>query len=194
MQALIKRVAVDIDDCLSATMPAVLGVVATRGGPQLELEDITEWGFSSIVAIDPDKVPELFEYVWSNGHWKDIDTCEPDDVEQIDRLTGLADPSIVTSAGARQVEGKMRWLEYQWKKAGSQFKLPVTIVPYGMTKENLHYQAYVDDRAETIERAVKLGKIGILRDRPWNRKTTAGIRVYSMKEAVDALEATGRLK
>ncbi|MDG6918602.1 MAG: hypothetical protein JRN62_04095 [Nitrososphaerota archaeon] len=175
-------ISLDIDDTLAATMERVLCVLSKRTGKQFDLEQITAWDLTKFFPLNQRQVQRLFGSAWSKGNWIHIHAMERGMKARIDELNKIGSVTIVTSAGVDQVPGKMKWLEHHG------IELPLTVVPFGWTKEMLGHSVYIDDRPETIERAVALGKIGLLYDRPWNRGCDAGIRIHSLGEAVEIVK------
>lgn len=163
-------------------MRRLLYVVSKRTGKQFDIELIRSWSLAGFLPFNERQVQKLFGYIWNNSNWRHIRPIERGMNTRIDELSAMGNVSIVTSAGVDQVPGKMKWLKFHG------IEKPLTVVPFGWTKEMLGYPVYIDDRPETIERVVALGRVGILYDQPWNRTCKSGIRVHSLAEAVDILK------
>lgn len=163
-------------------MQRVLYVLSKRTGKRFGLGQITGWDLAQSLPLNQCQVQKLFRYVWSEGNWMHIRAMERGMKAHVDELSQLGSVSIVTSSGADQVPWKMKWLEHHG------IELPLTVVPLGWTKEMLRHSVYIDDRPETIVRAVDLGKVGLLYDRPWNRECVAGTRVHSLAEAIETIK------
>jgi 5'(3')-deoxyribonucleotidase len=176
------QISLDIDDVLAATMPRIIKIINRRTHRNFRLEDVTGWNLHNIFPLSEKDTQRLFGYIWSNRNWRTIKPTEPHIGGKVAKLCKLGRVNIVTSAGVDQVPGKMRWLDYHG------IDQPLTVVAYGMTKEALGYDVYIDDRPETIEKVVDSGRIGILYDRPWNAACKVGIRVHNLQGAIEVVK------
>lgn len=176
------QISLDIDDVLSSTMPRVLQIVYRRTGKKIDMEQITGWNLMKFLPMTEKEIQRAFGYAWNNDNWRKIKPTEPGIGRKVAKLCALGRVNIVTSAGVEQVPGKMKWLDFHG------IDQPLTVVAYGQTKEALGHGVYIDDRPETIERVVDLGRVGIIYDRPWNRACKKGIRVYNLQGAIEVVK------
>ena len=180
------RISLDIDDVLAQTVVDVLGILDAKTGKKVLKENINGWNLDHVVDGTGISVKDLFGWVWSHEYWNDIQPEANNITELVNELSQIADVSIVTSASPAQVEGKAKWLEKH------KIEVPLVIIPYGKTKEDMPFDIFIDDRPETIEGAVAKGKLGILYNQPWNSVVKEGphlIRVNTLREAVDVVRS-----
>lgn len=179
------RVSLDIDDVLAQTVVDVLGILEEKTGKKVLKENVKGWNLDHMVDGTGISVKDLFGWVWSGHYWEDIQPESNEITTLVNELSQIADVSIVTSASTSQVEGKAKWLEQH------NIEVPLVIIPYGKTKDDMPFDIFIDDRPETIEGAVAKGKLGILYSQPWNSAVKEGshlIRVNTLREAVDVVK------
>jgi uncharacterized HAD superfamily protein len=177
------RIAVDVDGVLADLAGMFLKIHREDTGIELGREFIDEWEFWHKLSMTRQQFLRMLVRVWSR--WEEIGLLEEDAAEDVEQLATLGSVDILTQRPAETVENVKRWLNHHGIKYRS-----FTWVPLKSSKTLFTYDAYIDDSPRLAEQLVGKGRLLLLYDQPWNRKTPKAaniVRVASLDEAYRVL-------
>ena len=186
------KIALDLDGVLADSHTVMRYILLEKYNIDVPSWMVYQWDAEKAifhltgVKLDAREYLALFEDVWER--LLDIKTTEPY-VNHIarDLLEAGHDVHIVTYARTReQFLKKIAWVGENMKPGGLQCINAFDVAGW---KYEMDYDVFVEDCPHIAVGAVRLGKIGVLYDRPWNR----GVDGRSVTFKVDSLQPIGYL-
>ncbi len=188
---MIPSICLDFDGVIANPHGMLTEEATKKYGVLIEEDDIYEWDTIKVsrhmgaAQAESSDFAELWHNTWKR--WPEIRLQDATVSQAIPRLLKLGDVDVVTyNRDPRIEEFKEAWLKVQ-NDAGILPKLNVIYMDDdSQFKYHLDYDIFIDDCPHIVVGAHALGRLAIVRDRPWNRGVIReGLsHIHSLYEAV----------
>lgn len=181
MPSISKVVALDLDSVLADTMDLWCNIYNReylKGYPFVEgitKKHITDWHVEKCLPIDEKVFWDIYDRIWTED-WRDIKPTEPNLPFKIHKMKQLGYTVSVITNSKHTIENLM-WLDSLGIKHDD------FVYVKALKKADYPFNILLDDGFHNIE-PIKLPRIGVLFNQPWNASVQHVFRVDSIGQFI----------